>query len=155
MLVVSDLANVHSAEDVFLPAPEHLTVNLDEGRAVIESLLTKLSTMHAGTQNPNSALGVGLLCAEKLVSPTGGKIVTFAVTMPNMHAGALKSRDDPKLLGTPKESSLLNPSLSFYKHLAVDMQKAGVSVDLFAFGDHYMDLATLGTFTVPFLRNDV
>ena len=145
MLIVSDIANVHSVEDVFLPAPEHLTVNLEEGRAVIESLLSKLSSMHAGTQNPNSAMGVGLLCAEKLMSAMGGKIITFCCTMPNVHVGALKSRDDPKLLGSPKESSLLNPSLSFYKHLAVDMQKVGVSVDLFAFGDSYMDLATIGT----------
>jgi hypothetical protein len=32
----------------------------------------------------------------------GGKLVVLSATLPTLGAGALKNREDPKLLGTPK-----------------------------------------------------
>ncbi|KAL1921839.1 uncharacterized protein VTP21DRAFT_10481 [Calcarisporiella thermophila] len=138
MLVVSDL------EDVFLPQPNDLLVNLTESRAVVESLLGRLGEMFKDTHNINNALGPAMQAAYKLISPIGGKIIVLQSTLPNMGAGALKPREDVKLLGTPKESSLLQPASSFYKSFAIDCSRSQVSVDIFVLSSQYSDIATLG-----------
>jgi hypothetical protein len=61
MLVVSDL------EDVFLPQPDDLLVNLTESRAVVESLLRSLGDMFKDTQTVGNALGSALLAGYKLI----------------------------------------------------------------------------------------
>ena len=61
MLVVGDL------EDVFLPKPTDLLVNLTEARSAIESLLGRLSDMFKDSHNVGSALGSALQAAFKLV----------------------------------------------------------------------------------------
>jgi len=61
MLVVSDL------EDVFLPQPDDLLVNLTEARAVVESLLRSLGDMFKDTQTVGNALGSALLAGFKLI----------------------------------------------------------------------------------------
>jgi protein transport protein SEC24 len=60
MLVVSDL------EDVFLPKPSDLLVNLTEARAGLEALLGKLSDMFVESHNVGSCLGSALQAAFKL-----------------------------------------------------------------------------------------
>jgi len=61
MLVVSDL------DDIFIPAPDDLLVNLSESRSVIESFLNKLGNMHKTTQNVSSALPAALNAANKIL----------------------------------------------------------------------------------------
>jgi len=61
MLVVGDL------DDVFLPSPTDLLVNLTEARAGIESLLGRLNDMFKDTSLVGNALGAGLQAAFKLV----------------------------------------------------------------------------------------
>ncbi|KAG0272408.1 COPII subunit [Linnemannia exigua] len=137
MLVVSDL------EDPFLPQPEDLLCNLSECRPTLEALLNRLNEMFKDTQNVGNALGPALQSAYKLVSPIGGKILCLQASLPNLEAGALKMREDPKLLGTSKESTLLQSASSFYKTLAIDCSKSQVCVDMFLFGSQYSDVATL------------
>lgn len=61
MMVVGDL------EDVFLPKPSDILVNIVEARAAIESLLARLNDMFKDTHNVGSALGAALQAAFKLV----------------------------------------------------------------------------------------
>ncbi|KAG0278127.1 COPII subunit, partial [Linnemannia exigua] len=137
MMVVSDL------EEAFLPQPQDLLCNLSECRSVLEALLNRMSDMFKDTQNVGNALGPALNSAYKLVSPIGGKILCLQASLPNLEAGALKMREDPKLLGTAKESTLLQSASSFYKSLAVECSKSQVCVDMFLFGSQYSDVATL------------
>ncbi|CAI2163666.1 12011_t:CDS:10 [Funneliformis geosporum] len=137
MLVVSDI------EDVFLPQPDDLLVNLTEARTVVESLLGSLGDMFKDTQTVGNALGSALLAGFKLISPIGGKIVVLQSSLPNINPGSLKARDDPKMLGTPKESSLLQSADPFYKKFAVDCSRSQVCVDMFLLGSQYSDVATL------------
>ena len=137
MLVVSDL------EEPFLPQSQDLLCNLKECRPTLESLLNRMSDMFKDTQNVGNALGPALQAAYKMVSPIGGKILCLQASLPNLGAGALKMREDPKLLGTSKESTLLQPASAFYKTLAVDCSKSQVCVDMFLFGSQYSDVATL------------
>lgn len=137
MLVVSDL------DDVFLPKPNDLLVNLSEARAGFEALLSNLGDMFKDNTTSGSALGSALQAAYKLASPTGGKIVTLTASLPSVGPGALKVREDPKLLGTSKESSLLGAASSFYKTFPIDCSRSQVSVDMFLFSSTYTDVATL------------
>lgn len=137
MLVVSDL------DDVFLPKPNDILVNLSENRAGIEALLNRLGDMFKDNTVAGSALGAGLQAAYKLVTTIGGKIICLTATMPSVGPGALKRRDDAKLLGTSKESSLLGAASSFYKTFPIDCSRSQVSVDMFLFSSAYTDVATL------------
>lgn len=61
LLVVSDL------EDVFLPKPNDLLVNLTEARAGLTSLLGRLNDMFQEAHALGSALGPALQAAYKLI----------------------------------------------------------------------------------------
>ncbi|KAI8388009.1 Sec23/Sec24 trunk domain-containing protein [Radiomyces spectabilis] len=137
MLVVSDL------EDVFVPSPADLLVNLTESKEILKSLLEKLPDMFKDSVNVNNALGTALQAAFKMVSTIGGKIICLQSTLPNVGTGALKPREDVKLLGTAKESTLLNAASPFYKSFAVDCSRSQVACDMLIFGGQYSDVATL------------
>lgn len=137
MLVVSDI------DDVFLPKPNDLLVNLAESRESLENLLDKIGTMFQDNSIIGSALGPALQAGFKLMSPIGGKIMVLSSSLPSVGAGALKNREDPKILGTSKESGLLQAAVPFYKTFAIECSRAQVSVDMFLFSSTYQDVATL------------
>ncbi|GAA5962109.1 hypothetical protein JCM8115_002919 [Rhodotorula mucilaginosa] len=137
MLVVGDL------DDVFLPKPNDILVNLVEAKAGIENLLTRLNDMFVETNNTGNALGAGLQAAYKLISHVGGKVVALSATLPNLGPGALKNREDSKVLGTTKESALLQAQTSWYKTFAIECSRSQVSVDMWLFSSAYTDVATL------------
>jgi protein transport protein SEC24 len=62
MLVVSDL------DDVFLPKPNDLLVNLTESRAGLEALLARIPEMFQESHAIGSALGPALQAAFKLTA---------------------------------------------------------------------------------------
>jgi len=137
MLVVSDL------DEPFLPIPGDLLVPLADCREGIENLLGKMQDMFQHTTNPSSCMGSALQAGHKLIAAIGGKMVVLTATLPNMGAGKLEMREDKKLLGTGKESSLLQTGNSFYKSLAIECSKNQVSVDMFLFANGYQDVASL------------
>ncbi|KAL2351648.1 transport protein-like protein SEC24 [Cryomyces antarcticus] len=137
MLVVSDL------DEPFLPTPEDLLVNLAECKENIETFLSKLQSMFQNTQNGGSCMGSALRAGHKLISPVGGKITVLTAALPNMGYGKLEVREDKKILGTSKESSLLQTANGFYKSFAVECSKNQVSIDMFLFSSQYQDVASL------------
>ncbi|CEP13329.1 hypothetical protein [Parasitella parasitica] len=137
MLVVSDL------EDIYLPQPTDLLANLTESMSTLKTLLEKLPDMFRDSVNINNALGPGLQAAFKMLSPIGGKIICLQSTLPNTGTGSLKPREDVKMLGTSKESTLLNAASPFYKTFAVDCSRHQVACDMVIFGGQYSDVATL------------
>ncbi|OUM62377.1 hypothetical protein PIROE2DRAFT_54426 [Piromyces sp. E2] len=139
MLVVSDL------DDIFIPAPDDLLVNLSESRSVIESFLNKLGNMHKTTQNVSSALPSALNAANKILGPIGGKIAVFQSNIPNCGKNSLKKREDPSLYNTSKESSLLQPADNWYKEFALDCSRKQICIDTFIFSGQYTDIATIST----------
>ncbi|CAL1699436.1 unnamed protein product [Somion occarium] len=137
MLVVSDI------DDVFLPKPTDLLVNLQEARPALETLLGRLSDMFQDNHTVGSALGPALQAGFQMMAPIGGKIMVLTASLPSIGVGALKNREDPKVLGTPKESGLLQAASPFYKTFAIECSRAQVSVDMFLFSPGYQDVATL------------
>lgn len=137
MLVVGDV------NDVFLPQPNDLLVNLAESRAGLETLLTQLPNMFQNNTMPGAALGAALQAANKLIATNGGKIEVLAASLPAFGPGALRMRDDPKLYGGPRESTLLGAASSFYKTFPIDASRNQISVDMWLFAPMYTDVATL------------
>lgn len=137
MLVVSDL------DEPFMPLPDGLLVSLAECRANIENFLGKLQAMYQNTQNGFSCMGSALRAGHKMISHVGGKMVVLSATLPNLGYGKLEMREDKKLLGTGKESSLLQTANAFYKSFAVECSKTQVSIDMFLFSSSYQDVASL------------
>ncbi|KAI9870514.1 MAG: COPII subunit, partial [Pleopsidium flavum] len=137
MLVISDL------EEPFLPTPGDLLVTLTECRENIEAFLSKLQAMFQNTQDGGSCMGSALRAGHKLIAPLGGKITVLTASLPNLGHGKLEMREDKKILGTSKESSLLQTANSFYKSFAVECSKVQVSIDMFLFSSQYQDVASL------------
>ncbi|XP_054245426.1 protein transport protein Sec24A [Indicator indicator] len=137
MLIVSDI------EDVFVPMPENLLVNLNENKELIQDLLKTLPQMFTKSLETQSALGPALQAAFKLMSPTGGRISVFQTQLPSVGMGALKSREEPNQRSSAKDIHL-TPSTDFYKKLALDCSGQQIAVDLFLLSGQYSDLASLG-----------
>ncbi|KAM9373470.1 protein transport protein Sec24A [Phaethornis superciliosus] len=137
MLVVSDI------EDVFIPMPENLLVNLNENKELIQDLLRSLPQMFTKSLETQSALGPALQAAFKLMSPTGGRVSVFQTQLPSVGMGALKAREEPNQKSTAKDIHL-TPSTDFYKKMALDCSGQQVAVDLFLLSGQYSDLASLG-----------
>ncbi|XP_071399176.1 protein transport protein Sec24A [Centroberyx affinis] len=138
MLIVSDI------EDIFLPTPDSLLVNLNECKELVQDLLKSLPHLFEKTMETQSALGPALQAAFKLLSPTGGRMSVFQTQLPNLGVGALKSREDPNQRASAKDIQHLSPATDFYKKLALDCSGQQVAVDLFLLSAQYCDLASLG-----------
>ncbi|XP_055928214.1 protein transport protein Sec24A-like isoform X2 [Argiope bruennichi] len=136
MLVVSDI------EDVFLPSPDNLLVNVHESKSLISDLLTDLPKRFASNGDINCCLGAALQAAYKLMSPVGGRVTVVLTTLPNYGPGALKNREDPNQRAG-KDISNIGPANDFYKKLALDCSGQQIAVDLFLLCSQYVDIATV------------
>ncbi|XP_059471799.1 protein transport protein Sec24A [Neocloeon triangulifer] len=134
MMVVGDI------DDIFLPCPENLLVNLHEDFELVRDLLAELPNKFQGNPEPSSALGAALQASFKLMGSTGGRVTVFQVTLPSLGPGALQ----PRTSGGSKDASpLLNPAIDFYKRLALECSAQQVAVDLFLLNSQTADLATI------------
>ncbi|XP_078576784.1 protein transport protein Sec24A-like isoform X4 [Branchiostoma floridae x Branchiostoma japonicum] len=136
MLIVSD------TEDVFLPSPDNLLVNLQESKELIQDLLHQLPDMFADNTETHSALGPALQVAHKLMTPTGGRVCVFQSCLPSLGPGALKPREDPNQRAG-NDVQHLGPATDFYKRMALECAGQQIAVDMFFMPGQYTDIATL------------
>eukprot|EP00548_Thalassiothrix_antarctica_P010698 CAMPEP_0194158908 /NCGR_PEP_ID=MMETSP0152-20130528/77537_1 /TAXON_ID=1049557 /ORGANISM="Thalassiothrix antarctica, Strain L6-D1" /LENGTH=1308 /DNA_ID=CAMNT_0038868423 /DNA_START=117 /DNA_END=4043 /DNA_ORIENTATION=- len=138
MMVVSDL------KELFVPLPDHLLVNLEESRQVVDSFLDSLPEMFSKNPVPGlSCLGSALKAAFTVMKNIGGKMCVFQSIMPNIGDGALRPRENQAIMGTPQEVKLLRPNTPWYKDTAVECSRQQISVDMFLFPYQYMDVSAL------------
>ena len=137
MLVVSDI------DELFLPIPDDLLVNLADSRDIVESLLDALPEIHKATRNVETCMGPALNAAFRVMSHIGGKMCVFLSGLPTVGEGRLKHRENPKLLGTEQEHSLLVAQDPYYKNKAVEFSRQQISVELFLTAPQFTDVAAL------------
>ncbi|XP_061197117.1 protein transport protein Sec24A-like isoform X3 [Saccostrea echinata] len=136
MLTVSDI------DDIFLPCPDNLLVNLNECKDLVLDLLNMMPSLFEGNLETGSALGAALQAAHKLVSPVGGRVTVMQTVLPTAGPGSLQSREDPSLR-SGKNVTNLGPATDFYKKLALDCSAQQVAVDLFMLNGQYADIASI------------
>lgn len=91
-------------------------------------------------------------CKKK--SPTGGKIVCFQASLPNIGIGALSPTAIHKQNTTAAgENLLLEPASEFYRSFSEECTKSHVCADMFVFGSQNIDVATLSRFFVYCMLN--
>ena len=88
MMVYPDL------EEINLPMPESLMCNLSENKEAVKAFLQQLPDLFANTFDTDSALGSALQAAYQLMKPTGGRVTVMQTCLPNVGAGALKTREE-------------------------------------------------------------
>ena len=71
-------------------------------------------------------------------------MIVFQTVLPSYGPGALKNRDEMKILGTDQEKSLYEPQEFYWRKLGQDCASNGVCVDMFLFPSTYVDVATIG-----------
>ncbi|KAM1116195.1 hypothetical protein ACFX15_006516 [Malus domestica] len=131
MMVVSDV------DDVFVPLPYDLLVNLSESRSVVES-------MFQDNVNVESAFGPALKALLMLMEyQPWRKIVNFSKHTAISWCWSLKVGDDLRVYGSNKEHLLRLPGDPFYKQMAAEFTKFQIWVDVYAFSDKYTDIASL------------
>merc|ERR1719361_1493666 len=129
-------------DDMFLPSPSDLLVNLNEARSLVHQLLEELPSMFKDTNETQSAVGAALQAAYKMTSPTGGRVTVFQHTLPTIGPGAVVQRE-VQTNDKKADASLLGPQTDFYKKLALDCSGRQVAVDVWTLSGSYVDLATL------------
>lgn len=130
-------------EDVFLPEPRGLLVNLLENKEKVQSLLENLPLMHGKTDDVEAALGPALKAALDVMKPVGGKLSMFSATLPSIGVGRLMNRANPNKLGKPDEHKLLLPASDYFKEEAFKFSHNQISCDVYLFSRHYTDVTTL------------
>lgn len=128
--------------EIFLPCPDNLLVNLKDKMELVLDLLAQLPTRYNNSFDNGSALGAALQVAHKLMASLGGRITVFQASLPNCGPGALTPREDPNQRGSC-EKHHLNPATDFYKILAVEYSSQQIAVDLFIINSQYVDMATI------------
>lgn len=136
MMIVSDV------DDVFLPCPDNLLVNLQESKEMVSDLLNQLPTLFEHNRETGSALGAALQAAYKLIHTTGGRVTVVQTVLPTIGPGGLESREDPNQR-TTKNVTNLGPATDFYKKLALDCSAQQVAVDLFMLNGQYADISSI------------
>nr|NVI77939.1 Sec24AB ortholog [Cucujiformia] len=129
-------------DDIFLPCPDNLLVNLKDCRELVKDLLEQLPGRYKDSYDNNSALGAALQAAHRLMSATGGRVTVFQASLPNVGVGALTAREDPNQRSS-SEVNNLKPANDFYKRLALDCSSQQIAVDLFLVNSQYIDIATI------------
>uniref|UniRef100_A0A0V0G5J3 Putative vesicle coat complex copii subunit sfb3 n=1 Tax=Triatoma dimidiata TaxID=72491 RepID=A0A0V0G5J3_TRIDM len=131
-------------DDMFVPCPDNLLVNLNECLGLIRDLLRELPNKYKESYDTGSALGSALQAAYKLLAATGGRITVFQSCLANCGPGKLIPREDPaQRSGESVSQTMLNPVTDFYKKLALDCSGQHIAVDLFILNSQFVDLATL------------
>eukprot|EP00794_Sanderia_malayensis_P007166 gene7166-7972_t len=137
MIVMTDI------DDIFIPAPDGLVVNLKENKEMILQFLDSLPQAFANTTDVNSATGAAMQCARSLITATGGRITVFQTCLPSYGPGRLTRRELGNMSGNSKDSQKLNPSTDFYKKLALECAGDQIAIDLFVLAAQHVDLTSL------------
>lgn len=133
-------------DEIIMPSPDDLMVNLKSCRNNIEKLLNNFASYFISNQSTDFDLANALKSGHSLLNKIGGKMIVVSSSLPNIGKGKLTIRDERSVSGKPKESTtLLNVNNSFYKSFAIDCNKSQITVDMFLASSSYQDVATLSS----------
>ncbi|SOV18190.1 protein transport protein Sec24A [Plasmodium gaboni] len=161
MMVVPDI------QDIFIPLPEDILVNVHECQNVIDVLLDNLPGMWRNNKISDCCAGNALKAAFMVLKKVGGKLLFFLSSVPNIGDLTVNvnrdNKDKSKIKNIYSSSSstnnvvdsklreveLLNPCNNLYAELAQNVTQYQIAVDLFACPLYNLDLASI----YPLVKN--
>eukprot|EP01028_Stygiella_incarcerata_P011353 TRINITY_DN637_c0_g2_i2.p1 TRINITY_DN637_c0_g2~~TRINITY_DN637_c0_g2_i2.p1 ORF type:complete len:1023 (-),score=238.34 TRINITY_DN637_c0_g2_i2:882-3950(-) len=133
--------------DPFVPVPDDLLVNLSECETAVHELMEHIPSVSVSSSSESErvAFGAAVKVAVNIMESIGGKMCVFASSLPANGVGKLRGREDVRIYGTDRESTLFQPAKEgeFYRDLAIECAKRQVSIDLFLGPHAYMDVASV------------
>jgi len=142
MLVMGDL------DDPFCPIGTSAFASLETHTEQLKSLLEKIPIIYKDTHAAESAGGAAIkACIETVKSVGGGRVLSFINGLPHKGYLALRPREAGKPPSEKESLDIMTPAGNGkqYMQLAKEAAQHQVSVDIFALGKSYVDLATLRT----------
>ncbi|OUS46498.1 protein transport protein Sec24-like CEF [Ostreococcus tauri] len=142
MLIVPDV------DDSYAPLKSGLVVDLAKNRSAIDSLLKVIpETFSTASMGPNASTA-GIKAAIECLKPTGGKVMAFLATIPNVGVGKVEARVGTagQRTGNIEKEPLkcMAPANRDYTNMAMYAAENQVCVDLFLCVSSAVDVATLG-----------
>ncbi|KAI3657284.1 hypothetical protein MP638_002224 [Amoeboaphelidium occidentale] len=141
-------AHVHvvsDVDDVFVPIQTGFLVNPHKSGEIIKLLLKQLHGLHSNPRpGVENCFGAAMKAAQVALQKTGGRIICLNHSLPTVGPGALKAREEAKLMNTENERQLYVPQDNYYMKLADECVNVGAAVDMFLFPSAYIDVATIG-----------
>ncbi|SJK86191.1 protein transport protein SEC24 [Babesia microti strain RI] len=132
MLVISDL------EDMFLPLPRDILVNLSESYKVIEGLLDNLPSTWKDTKISGNCMGSAISAAHLALRQIGGQMCVFTSLPPTL--GEYFSKVSYK-------ESQSNSLVSTFRDFCTTLSQSNISIELFVCTSQPVDITTLQTLT--------
>jgi len=142
MLIVPDV------EDSYAPLKSGLVVSLAKNREAIESLLKMIPETFSSTAPGPNASTAAIKAGIECLKPTGGKVMAFMATIPNVGLGKLEARTGTagQRTGNIEKEPLkcMAPADKAYHTMATYAAEHQVCIDLFLCVSSAVDVATLG-----------
>jgi len=137
MFVVSDI------EEMFLPQPEDLLVNLSDSQELVINLLDNLPLYFAKTQTIDNCFVSALQAANSIAKDIGGRLVFFQVAQTIIKHPVLQPKTLPM---TAERIDLVNSTTTQFADTGRDLAHNQISVDLFIFTHGKNQYKNLQTF---------
>eukprot|EP01127_Copromyxa_protea_P021163 TRINITY_DN719_c0_g1_i2.p1 TRINITY_DN719_c0_g1~~TRINITY_DN719_c0_g1_i2.p1 ORF type:complete len:720 (-),score=122.31 TRINITY_DN719_c0_g1_i2:32-2191(-) len=134
---------LNQVNDLEIPHGYPFLALLKDVKTSVENFLAALPKMFANSKASQACLGSAAQAALHVQKSLGGKMIIISSLPPTVGRGICNPSFDNKLLGTPKETTVLTPSVDFYKSLGLDCSKYQVSVEYFLCSSGHHDAASL------------
>eukprot|EP00002_Diphylleia_rotans_P022407 TRINITY_DN4389_c0_g1_i8.p1 TRINITY_DN4389_c0_g1~~TRINITY_DN4389_c0_g1_i8.p1 ORF type:complete len:718 (+),score=119.42 TRINITY_DN4389_c0_g1_i8:27-2180(+) len=140
------IETIDDVNEPFLPSPaQNYLIKLHAFRSQSKTLIDQLlGIFDQPSKNPGSSMGAAVEICQKILSRKCGKLVVFQAAAPSLGKGSLQNRESLAIIGSEKEKSLYTESGNFYSQLSVLLRTHLTSVDIFCFGNSYLDVASVG-----------
>ena len=142
MLIVPDI------DDSYAPLKSGLIVDLAKNRTAIDNLLRVIPETFSTSGMGPSAMTAGIKAGIECLKPTGGKVMAFMATIPNVGIGKLEARTGTagQRTGNIEKEPLkcMASADKSYAAMATHAAEHQVCIDLFLCVSSAVDVATLG-----------
>jgi len=127
MMVITD------SENVFMPQPDDLLVNLNDSFDLVMNLLDNMPSYFTKTHSPDSCFISALQCANNIIKAIGGKMVFFQVSQMILRHPKIQAVPDPNIKQGQERLDLWKSSNNFFKNTGIELAHGQISFDLFDF----------------------
>ena len=136
---------MNEPDNPFVPLPFNQLCWLSLEREIDVALrfVQDLPVYAAHCTERGSALGAAVRCAQLILHDTGGRVIVSTTQGCHTGLGALKPREENKLIGVNNDREAFLPREGFWTTIATEAAKRQISFDWINFSSSFVELPTL------------